>query len=109
MKPMSDLCWKCQVNSTVILRSRNSSEHEKSEALQNALEHLRIVTMERSFYRSVADECRRSIQSHFKRNGEFEPPQLSAHIPANSQNIKAHYSFDYAQMVSIAIVLDKKK
>ena len=30
-KPMSDLCWTCQQNSTMIARSINKSEEEKSE------------------------------------------------------------------------------
>lgn len=30
-RPMTDLCWKCQQNSTAIIRSANLSEGEKSE------------------------------------------------------------------------------
>ena len=30
MKPMSDLCWVCQQNSTAIMRSANRPEEEKS-------------------------------------------------------------------------------
>ena len=30
MKPMSDLCWVCQQNSTAIMRSANHPEEEKS-------------------------------------------------------------------------------
>ena len=30
-KPMADLCWVCQQNSTLITRSMNKSEDEKSE------------------------------------------------------------------------------
>ena len=30
MKPMSDLCWICQQNSTAIMRSANCPEEEKS-------------------------------------------------------------------------------
>ena len=30
MKPMSDLCWVCQQNSTAIMRSANCPEEEKS-------------------------------------------------------------------------------
>ncbi len=30
-KPASDLCWVCQQNSTLIMRSANKSEEEKSE------------------------------------------------------------------------------
>ena len=30
MKPMSDLCWVCQQNSTAIMRAANHPEEEKS-------------------------------------------------------------------------------
>ncbi len=99
MRPMADLCWQCQQNSQIILRTTNSSEVEKSEVLEAALEHLRIVTIERSFYRSITKDCRLSIQSHFLVDGKFQPPPLSSYTPANSKKIKVHYSFDYAQMV----------
>ena len=55
MRPMADLCWQCQQNSQTILRSANFPEVEKSEVLKKALEHLRIVAIERSFYRSITD------------------------------------------------------
>ena len=100
MRPMTDLCWQCQQNSTTILRSAHASDLEKSATLSKAIEHLRIVTVERSYYRSISEDCRRSIRSHFSEGGNFQPPPLSSMIPANSKDIKAHYSFDYAQMVS---------
>ena len=31
MKPMSDLCWVCQQNSTALMRAANTPESEKSE------------------------------------------------------------------------------
>lgn len=31
MKPMTDLCWVCQQNSTSIMRAANTPEDEKSE------------------------------------------------------------------------------
>ena len=99
MKPMSDLCWQCQQNSTAILRATNCTDSEKSETLKAAEEDLRIVQLERSFYRSTCDDCRREVRAHFSSNGSFHPPPLSAKIPANSNNIKVHYSFDYARQV----------
>ncbi len=107
MRPMADLCWQCQQNSQTVLRTANSPEAEKSSVLQNALEHLRVVTMERSYYRSITKECRESIRSHFVVNGIFQPPPLSGKIPENSDNIKVHYSFDYAQMVRVLEYLKK--
>ena len=70
-----------------------------NKSLDDALEHLRIVKMERSFYKSICDECKESIRAHFVTNGEFSPPPLAASIPLNSNDIKVHYSFDYAQQV----------
>ena len=34
-QPMSDLCWTCQQNSTMILRAHNRPETEKSEVCSN--------------------------------------------------------------------------
>jgi hypothetical protein len=31
MKPMTDLCWVCQQNSTAIMRASNTPEEHKSE------------------------------------------------------------------------------
>ena len=96
MKPRSDLCWKCQQNSTAIMRTANASDAEKSSTIDGALEHLRIVKLERSFYKSI---CGESVRAHFVTNGDFSPPQLASSTPHNSKDIKVHYSFDYAQQV----------
>lgn len=37
MKPMSDLCWVCQQNSTAIMRSANRPEEEKSAVSTHTL------------------------------------------------------------------------
>ena len=76
------------------------SDLEKSATLSKAIEHLRVVTVERSYYRSITEDCRRSIRLHFSEGGKFQPPPLSSMIPANSKDKKVHYSFDYVQMVS---------
>ena len=31
MKPMTDLCWVCQQNSSAIMRAANTAEEEKSK------------------------------------------------------------------------------
>lgn len=95
MKPRSDLCWQCHQNSTAIIRTANQPESEKTAAIANAVEHLRIVKMEREFYK----DCKESIQAHFLSDGKFAPPLPDACIPCNSNDIKVHYSFDYAQQV----------
>jgi len=98
MKPRSDLCWQCQQNST-IMRTANLSETEKSSSISNALEHLRIVKLERSHYKSICVECKESVRAHFVTDGKFTPPPPSSQIPCNSKDIKVHYSFDFAQQV----------
>jgi hypothetical protein len=77
----------------------NGSEAEKSSTFSDALEHLRVVKMERAQYKAVCEECKESIRAHFVTNGEFTPLPPWSRTPCNSNNIKAHYSFDYAQQV----------
>ena len=48
MRPRSDLCRQCQQNSAAIVRMANGLEAEKKSAISDALEHLRIVKMERA-------------------------------------------------------------
>ena len=97
MKPMSDLCWTCQQNSTSVLRMANATEGEKSQALRNALEHLNLVNMERSFYRESLEKCKVAIRTHFSVDGVFHLPLLRR--APKSANIPVHYSFDYAQQI----------
>ena len=97
MNPMSDLCWTCQQNSTTVLRMANATEGEKSQVLRNALEHLDLVNMERSFYRESLEKCKVAVRTHFSVNGVFHLPLL--HRAPQSANIPVHYSFDYAQQI----------
>ena len=68
MKPRSDLCWQCQKNSISIMRTANLSETEKSSSISNALEHLRVVNLERSHYKSICEECKESVRAHEKQH-----------------------------------------
>jgi len=76
MKPMTDLCWKCQQNGNSILRAANSSDSIKSARIEEALEHLRIVQVERSHYRTICKECEREIKAFFTNSNTFTPPPL---------------------------------
>jgi hypothetical protein len=71
----------------------------KSDVLKAAEEHLRIVQVERLFYKTTCDDCRKFIIAEFTADGVFQPPPPSSQSAANSRDIKAHYSFDYAQQV----------
>ena len=99
MKPMSDLCWQCQQNSTAIMRSANMPEWEKSATLLMVEEHLHLVHVERSFYKTTCDFCKIIIHAFFSEANSFNPPPLASNISENTNNIKAHYFFDYAQQV----------
>ena len=99
MRPMSDLCWTCQQNSTAILRAANKPDIEKSATILAAQNHLFIVQLERSYYKTTCDSCREQIVNYFSSNGLFSPPPSNCNIPENSVDISAHYSFDYAQQV----------
>ena len=99
MKPMTDLCWTCQQNSSAILQASNFPDRVKSDVLKKAEEHLLIVQKERFFYKTKCKECADETITHFDVDGEFQPPPLASQIPANSGDFKAHYSFDYAQQI----------
>ncbi len=74
MKPMSDLCWTCQQNSTAILRAANQPDIEKSAQIKVAQDHLLLVQLERSYYKATCDSCRLQITNHFSSNSCFDPP-----------------------------------
>ena len=70
-KPMSDLCWTCQANNSLIYRSANTPEAEESDRLLQQELHLWTVqeevtamvdeTKERSLY--TVDEAKATCQT----------------------------------------------
>ena len=100
MRPMTDLCWQCQKNSAVIVRSSNYSEEEKSSTIKIPEEHLRIVQMKRPYYTSSCEDSscffpdptmlRRIVLLLLSQHHEFLPTQSPSQVL---------YSFDYAQQV----------
>ncbi len=100
-KPRSDLCWKCQQHANAFQRSSNTSETNKSQVhcsllntiilfcchvpqiLQEAQDHLALVTKERAMYRELCSASKMAYQ------------QLQTDSPPTTM----HYSFDYAQQV----------
>ena len=74
LKLCSELCWQCQQNSAAVVRASNRSEVEKTDAITDALEHLWIVKSERAYYKSVCDECKENVHTHFITDGELTPP-----------------------------------
>lgn len=87
-KPMTDLCWECQKNNGIILRTINCSEDEKSERLHRQEAHLEHVRAERVLYRQqVADAKSVAINLRLGKNRPCSRP------------VTMHYSFDFAQQV----------
>ena len=98
-KPMTDLCWTCQQNSSALTRAVNTPLADKSAALSAYMEHLQAAHKERSFYKTVYDRCRTTIHSHFQQGGQLPPPLSSCTAP-NSVDIQINYSFDYAPHIT---------
>jgi len=92
-KPVTDLCWTCQKNNTLIYRGSNIADSDKSTRLQQQEEHLRIVQVGRSLYKSMVDEARATCQ-------QFGLAELQQSAPC-SRSMTMHYSFDYAQQVHL--------
>ena len=44
-------------------------------------------------------DSKRNLITHFSSGDDFLPPPLGSRTPANSRDICAHYSFDYAQRI----------
>ena len=95
-KPMTDLCFTCQQNTTKLQRAANLSDSEKSEYVKVHQEHLNGAQEERQFYR---DSCL-SSETTLETIGTETYLNSGSHN-ACSLNAKIHYSFDYAQQVHI--------
>ena len=81
MKPATDLCFDCQQNATLLMRSANLPESVKSQRLEDAQKHLSLAKLQRHHYN---DQCGLAKQSL----------EVTDSIPAYM-----HYSFDFAQQI----------
>ena len=84
IKPATDLCWECQQNVSLVQKSTNLSEEEKSSRLQTAQKHLELARKQREHYNTECDEC----------STQWNERDLSQQYDG-----AMHYSFDYAQQV----------
>ena len=95
-KPMTDLCFTCQQNTTKLQRAANLSESKTSECVKAHQEHLNCAQAERQFYRDSCLSSERTLETigteTFLGSGSCDACSLNATI---------HYSFDYAQQVHI--------
>ena len=72
------------------------------QALQQAEEHLALVTQERSYYTTAVENSKRQVRETFKlADGAFAPPPVNSKFPAASKDIMVHYSFDFAKQVIV--------
>ncbi|KAK6167396.1 hypothetical protein SNE40_021432 [Patella caerulea] len=90
-KPMTDLCWVCQQNNSLIYKSANMSDQEKSVRCKTQEEHILKVTLERSLYNSMVQKARDVLKN-------LGVTELESTNPA-TRDITMHYSFDFAQQV----------
>lgn len=63
-KPMTDLCWECQINNSAIYKSANLTEAEKSERCRNQEDHLMKVILECSMYQDMVQKAKDTIKGH---------------------------------------------
>ena len=87
-KPATDLCWECQKNNGLILRSANTRDEVKSDVLRRQERHLEHVTAERAYYRAEVQAAKLVAVGL----------RLGLNLPC-SRDVSMHYSFDFAQQV----------
>ena len=92
-KPLTDLCFTCQQNTTKVVQAANLPEHEKADYIKVHKEHLDCAQTERDFYRQT---CLDSAVT-FKQIAE--EMNLNEEHELCSFNGTMHYSYDYAQLV----------
>ena len=94
-KPMTDLCFTCQQNTSKLLQAANLPEAEKSECVQAQQQHLNSVMSERELYRTVCKEAKCSFVS-MEDQINFDERHKACSLPTTM-----HYSFDFAQQIHI--------
>ena len=92
-KPMTDLCFTCQQNTSKLLRAANLPESQKSECVRTQQYHLNSVQTERELYNKACDNAKRSFKAL-----EDSVDIDERHDPC-SLDTTMHYSFDFAQQV----------
>lgn len=83
-KPMTDLCFTCQQNTTKLQRAANLSDDAKSECVKAHQEHLNYAQAERQFYRDSCLSSENTLETigtrTFLRSGSREACSLNATI-----------------------------
>ena len=76
-KPMTDLCFTCQQNTSRLVWEANTPEAEKSECVHALQHHINAVHTERELYRKAGDEAKCSFKATSGANvyiGEHHDP-----------------------------------
>ena len=95
-KPMTDLCFTCQQNTSKLQRAANLSDAEKSEGLNAHQDHLNCAQSEREYYRNLCKASENALEITGTETLLNRESRLSY-----SLNGTVHYSFDYAQQIHI--------
>lgn len=61
-KPMTDLCFTCQQNTSKLQRVANLSNTEKSECLNAHQDHLNCAQSEREYYRNLSKDSENTLE-----------------------------------------------
>ena len=94
-KPMTDLCFTCQQNTSKLVRAANLPEEEKSQCVQAQQAHLNSVQTKRELYRKVCEKAKCSFEE-VEDQIDLEEPHESCTL-----RITMRYSFDFAQQIHI--------
>ena len=92
MTPRTDVCYRCELHRLEVKSA--CDENEKKESLKRFSGHLEVAQLERDFYRKVTNTASKEIAEYKGR--------LNSRGGACVRNLRAsHYTFDFAQSVSI--------
>ena len=79
MKPATDLCFTCQSNANLLIKSANLEDSIKSQRLKDAQEHIALAKVHYN------EQCKKAKECYEECSG-YNPSLM-------------HYSFDFAQQV----------
>lgn len=92
MTPRTDVCYRCENHRLEVKNAHN--EIEKEVSLQRFSDHLALAKLERDVYRMATTTASSEIEEYSGR--------LDSRCGACCRNLRAsHYTFDFAQSVSI--------
>ena len=74
------------LDTAVLIFVSSQPEADESKAYETTLEHLQIMRTKRKHYKTIFDECKHSVHTHFATN-DIPPPPCSWSIC----NMKVHY------------------